>query len=78
MSDKNSYDVDVAVSEYFKETLKPNGFCNSQGINIMSIDAWDGMSSEQRTRFSEVVKKNGQVPVRTSRLSVVVERRHVV
>ncbi len=62
MSDKNSYDVDVAVSEYFKETLKPNGFCNSQGINIMSIDAWDGMSSEQRTRFSEVVKKNGQVP----------------
>ena len=37
MSDKNSYDVDVAVSEYFKETLKPNGFCNSQGINIMSM-----------------------------------------
>ncbi|WP_415957520.1 alpha-galactosidase [Paraprevotella xylaniphila] len=62
MSDKNSYDVDVAVSEYFKETLKPNGFCNSQGINVMSIDAWDGMNSEQRTRFSEVVKKNGQVP----------------
>ena len=62
MSDRNGYDVDVAVSEYFKETLKPNGFCNSQGINIMSIDAWDGMNSEQRTKFTEVAKKNGQVP----------------
>ena len=59
--------------------MKPNGFCNSQGINIMSIDAWDGMNSEQRTKFTEVAKKNGQVPrfVRHAFLSVV-ERSNVV
>ena len=62
MSDKNSYDVDVAVSRYFKETLNPAGFRNSQGLNVMSIDAWDGMSSEQRTAFCKVVKENGQIP----------------
>ncbi len=28
----------------------------------MSIDAWDGMSSEQRTAFCKVVKENGQIP----------------
>lgn len=62
MSDKNSYDVDVAVSRYFKETLNPGGFRNGQGLNVMSIDAWDGMDSGQRTAFCKVVKENGQIP----------------
>ncbi len=62
MSDKNCYDVDVAVSNYFKETLNPGGFRNSQGLNVMSIDAWDNMNHEQRAAFTKVVRDNGQVP----------------
>ena len=56
------YDVDVAVSNYFKETLNPGGFRNSQGLNVMSIDAWDNMNHEQRAAFTKVVRDNGQVP----------------
>lgn len=62
MADKNNYDVDVAVSNYFKETLAPAGFHNSLGLNIMSIDAWDNMDSGQRSAFTRIVKANGQVP----------------
>ncbi len=62
MAGKNSYDVDVAVSDYFRDTLQPGGFCNDRGWNIMSIDAWDNMSHDQRREFTAKVEANGQIP----------------
>ena len=39
MSDKNSFQVDVAVSNYFHKTLQPNGFCNEQGKIVEFIES---------------------------------------
>ena len=61
MADKNSFEVDKDVSDYFHSVLRPAGFCNSQGVNIMSIDAWDNLSREQRVALTVHCKENGQV-----------------
>lgn len=61
MADKNSFEADVDISNFFRDTLRPAGFCNSNGINIMSIDAWDNLSREQRIELTAICKENGQV-----------------
>lgn len=62
MADKNSFGVDCAVADYFHETLNPGGFCNDKGINVISIDAWDNMSGEQRAELCRHCEANGQIP----------------
>lgn len=62
MAAKNCFDVDVAVSNYFRDVLNPAGFRNGQGLNVMSIDAWDNMNYEKHCAFTEIVKDNGQIP----------------
>ena len=61
MAEKNSYEVDTDVSDYFCSVLRPAGFCNSEGLNIMSIDAWDNLSREKRIALVAHCKKNGQI-----------------
>ena len=62
MSDKNSFQVDVAVSNYFHKTLQPNGFCNEQGKIVMSIDAWDNLNDTQKDELCKICKANHQIP----------------
>lgn len=61
MSTHNSFDVDIAVSDYFHSTLNPAGFCNDKGLNIMSIDAWDNLSHEQKEELCRHCEQNGQI-----------------
>lgn len=61
MADKNSFEADIEISDYFKNVLRPAGFCNNNGLNIMSIDAWDNLSAEQRRNLTKHCKENGQV-----------------
>lgn len=62
MSDKNSFEVDVAVSNYMHEILQPGGFCNEQGKIVMSIDAWDNLADKQKDQLCEIVEANNQIP----------------
>ncbi len=61
MADKNSFEVDTDVADYFQSTLKPAGFCNDQGVNIISIDAWDNLSHEQKIELCKRCEANGQI-----------------
>lgn len=61
MSTHNSFNVDVAVSDYFHDTLNPGGFCNDKGLNIMSIDAWDNLSHEQKIELCRHCERNNQI-----------------
>ena len=45
MEAHNNYTDDKEVFQYFHETLQPAGFTNGKGKQIMSIDAWSGLSS---------------------------------
>ncbi len=61
MSDKNSFETDVDISNYYHDVLKPAGFCNNQGLNIISIDSWDNLSAQQKEELNEVCAENGQI-----------------
>ena len=61
MADKNCFEVDKDVSDYFAQTLRPGGFVNDQGLNIISIDAWDNMSHEQKKVLTKICTDNGQI-----------------
>lgn len=61
MSDKNSFEVDTDISRYFHQVLKPAGFCNDQGINVISIDAWDNLSNEKKVELNKICAANGQI-----------------
>ncbi len=61
MSDKNSLQTDIDVADYFAEELQPAGFCSKEGINIISIDAWDNLSPEQKVQLNKVCEEHGQI-----------------
>ena len=61
MAQNNSYDTDIEISDFYHETLQANGFANSQGNIIFSLDAGDGMNDSQHKSFVEHAKKNGQM-----------------
>ena len=62
MSDKNSFEVDVAVSQYMHDVLQPGGFCNEQGKIVMSIDAWDNLADKQKDQLCQICEANNQIP----------------
>lgn len=61
MADKNSFEVDIDVSDYFRNVLKPAGFASEEGLNIISIDAWDNLSREQKRELTRHCQENGQI-----------------
>ena len=62
MSSKNSYKCDIAVSDYFHDVLQPGGFCNDQGTIVMSIDAWDNLSAQNKRDLCAHCEANNQIP----------------
>lgn len=61
MSDRNSYDVDIAVADYFHDVLQPAGFCGDDGKIVMSIDSWDNLSGEQKVALCKHCEANNQI-----------------
>ena len=61
LSDKNSYQADVEISDYYAKVLQPGGFINSKGNIVMSLDASDGHSDQQKRAFIAHCKENGQM-----------------
>ena len=62
LADKNSFQTDLEVSDYMANTLRPAGFCAPDGTQVLSVDAWDNLSQDQKTELCRHVKANGQVP----------------
>ena len=61
LAEKNSYDTDVEISDYYYEVLTPGGFCNSQGNIVFSLDAGDGMSSTEHSEFIRQCGEKNQI-----------------
>lgn len=61
MSSHNSMSVDVAVADYYATTLRQQGFCSADGLQIMSIDAWDNLSREQKRQLTAHCEAQGQM-----------------
>lgn len=61
LAEKNSYETDIEISDYYAQVLQPGGFINSQGNIVMSLDASDGHSDQQKRDFIAHCKDNGQM-----------------
>lgn len=61
LAEKNSYATDIEISDYYAQVLQPGGFINSQGNIVMSLDASDGHSDQQKRDFIAHCKDNGQM-----------------
>lgn len=62
LATKNSFETDCDVSDYMAQTLRPAGFCSADGTQVLSIDAWDNLNSQQKRDLCAHAKRNGQVP----------------
>ena len=51
MSDKNSYEADVEICNYFAEVLQPGGFCSEDGSVVISLDASSNVNDQQRRKL---------------------------
>lgn len=61
MATKNNFDVDMAVADFFAGTLRQGGFYGEEGLQIMSIDAWDNLSDSQRRSLTAHCAGQGQI-----------------
>lgn len=61
MAEKNSFQTDLEISDYYKDVLYPGSFHNDQGTVIISIDSWDNLSPLQKTQLSQYCAANGQI-----------------
>ena len=61
LAEKNSYEANVEIRDYFQEVLKPAGFVNSKGYQIMSLDASDNHSGDQHKKFCSDCAQNDQL-----------------
>ena len=77
LAEKNSYAANVEISDYYHDVLRPAGFVNSKGYQIMSLDASDGHSGDQHKQFSAACAEKGQLAgcYRTSSFLRLVRRR---
>lgn len=51
MSDKNSYEADLEICDYYANVLQPAGFCSEDGSIVISLDASSNVSDAQRKRL---------------------------
>lgn len=61
MSTHNSMKIDTAISDYYATELRKMGFCGENGVQIMSIDAWDNLSSQDKYNLTAHCEKQGQI-----------------
>lgn len=61
MSDKNSYDADVEICNYYAEVLQPGGFCSEDGSIVISLDASSNVNDTQRKRLVTTGRKTQQL-----------------
>ena len=61
MSDKNSYEADVEICDYFAEVLQPGGFCSEDGNVVISLDASSNVNDTQRKRLVTTGRKKQQL-----------------
>ena len=47
----------MEIADYYHEVLKPNGFVNSQGMQIIGIDSWDNLSTDERISCARKAEK---------------------
>lgn len=53
--------ADKKIAQYYHEVLKPGGFHNGQGVQVISIDSWDNLSDQQKKQLCALAEENGQV-----------------
>ena len=61
MATKNNIQVDMAVADFFAETLRKGGFAGEDGLQIMSIDAWDNLNDANRRLLTGHCASQGQI-----------------
>lgn len=61
MSSHNSFEVDVAVADYYATQLRDWGFAAPDGLQIMSIDAWDNLKRDQKQLLTAHCEEIGQI-----------------
>lgn len=61
MSDKNSYNADLEICNYYSEVLQPGGFCSEDGSVVISLDASSNISDTQRRRMASNGRKMNQL-----------------
>lgn len=61
MSSHNSLEVDMAVADFYADTLRKGGFCGEDGMQIMSIDAWDNLNDGAKRKLTAHCARQGQV-----------------
>lgn len=61
LAEKNSYEADVEIADYYAEVLMPGGFCNDQGKVVFSLDAGDNMNDTQHLNFILQGKARNQI-----------------
>lgn len=61
MATKNNIFVDMAVANFYAETLRKAGFAGENGLQIMSIDAWDNLNDAERRGLTSHCAKQGQM-----------------
>ena len=61
LAEKNSYEANIEISDYYATVLQPGGFVNHEGNTVFSLDANDGHTYLQKTHFISYAKKNHQM-----------------
>ncbi|WP_303175788.1 alpha-galactosidase [Paraprevotella xylaniphila] len=61
LAEKNSYEANVEIRDYYQEVLKSAGFVNSKGYQVIGLDASDGHSAEQHKMFCRDCSANNQI-----------------
>ncbi len=62
LAEKNSFQTDLDVSDFMATTLRPSGYCSTDGTQVLSIDAWDNLNARQKRELCAHTRANGQVP----------------
>ncbi len=61
LAEKNSYNADLEISDYYAQVLQPAGFCSADGSIVFSLDASDNISTAQRKQLVENGKTTNQL-----------------
>ena len=61
MAEKNSYEADLEISQYYAEVLQPAGFCCEDGSVVFSLDASSNISDAQRKQLVRKGRSTNQL-----------------